>query len=457
MGSLDRGGRNDDRQRRALQKLLAFPADSLNLTAGAGSGIVISGSSISIDLRDTTPGLELHSTGLGVIVGNGLELTATGVEVDLATDPGLEFSAGDLRVKIKANGGVTRDADGLSVADGDGIAVGASGVVVDLSASSGLEFSTGQLQIALGNGIEVDTGNLAVLLAANSGLGFSTGALTAVSNTEFITLGASGFEAPFWDDAYINSTIAGLVGPGNRHLILVGGEFADTDFTKNCRIFFPNIAAGSTVFSITAGAVASGTALSFIVTGSDNANGAGGGLTFKAGAGVAGNGGQFNFYAGDASGASGAGGNAFLGGGDSTASGNNNGGAAFLDGGRPSGTGNSQATMRVTNSAGTKTNMIDARNVNGSYRIAFYGKTPIAQPGTYTITAAPAVSTALDADANGGNYTGIDNAQAGNVYAQLTSLNDLRGDVASLAAVLRQLIKHLGDTSGLGLLDETSY
>lgn len=90
-------------------------------------------------------------------------------------------------------------------------------------------------------------------------------------------------------------------------------------------------------------------------------------------------------------------------------------------------------------------------------KLAFFNSTPIVQPGTYTITAAPAVSTALNADANGGAYTGIDNAQVGAVYAQLASLNDLRADVESISAVLRQLIKHLGDTSGLGLVNETSY
>lgn len=456
MSGLDRGGRTDTRQRRALQRLLNRPAETLGITAG--NGISFSGSNINIDLRDTTPCLELSATGIGVIVGDGLAQASAGVVIDLATDPGLEFSTGNLRVKIKTDGGVTRDSDGLSVANGDGIVVGAGGVEVDLAINGGLEFSGGELQVAIGDGLGTSmVGDLKVSLASSCGLGFDTGDLTVVLNTELISLGVSGIGSDFWNPAYIASTIAALVGPSDRHWLIVGGEFDDSNYTKNPRVFFPNQGLGSTSFIIDAGNVASGTAIGFIVNGSANASGAGGAMTFKAGAGVAGNGGQFNFYAGDASGASGAGGNAFLGGGDSTASGNNNGGAAFLDGGRPSGTGSSQATMRVTSSAGTKTNMVDVRNVNGSFRVGFYGNTPIARPGTYTITAAPAVSTALDADANAGNYSGIDNLQLGSVYAQLSSLNDLRGDVASIAAVLRQLIKHLGDTAGLGLVDETSY
>lgn len=95
--------------------------------------------------------------------------------------------------------------------------------------------------------------------------------------------------------------------------------------------------------------------------------------------------------------------------------------------------------------------------VSGTTDMAFFGATAIARPGAYTITAAPAVADALNADANGGAYTGIDNAQAGTVYAQLTDLNDLRGDVASLAAVLRNLIRDLGNNNGLGLVAETGY
>lgn len=49
--------------------------------------------------------------------GEGLDSSeAGGLFVDLAATPGLEFSSAQLRVKIKANGGIVRDADGLSIA-----------------------------------------------------------------------------------------------------------------------------------------------------------------------------------------------------------------------------------------------------------------------------------------------------------------------------------------------------
>ncbi|MGD9631417.1 MAG: hypothetical protein AB7V18_19430 [Pyrinomonadaceae bacterium] len=95
--------------------------------------------------------------------------------------------------------------------------------------------------------------------------------------------------------------------------------------------------------------------------------------------------------------------------------------------------------------------------VSGSTDMAFFGATPISQPGAFAIANAPTASDNLDADANGGVYTGIDNAQAGTVYAAVADLNDLRADVESVAAVLRQLIRHLGDDNGLGLVAETGY
>lgn len=50
-------------------------------------------------------------------MGNGLEYDGGSsiFRVKLATDPGLEFSGGGARAKVKAGGGITRDADGLSL------------------------------------------------------------------------------------------------------------------------------------------------------------------------------------------------------------------------------------------------------------------------------------------------------------------------------------------------------
>lgn len=80
--------------------------------AAAAGGIKVSGD-------DTTAGdLEtklLAGDGIALSTQNGGGNETRTAAVDLATDPGLEFSGGDLRAKIKASSGLTRDSDGLWV------------------------------------------------------------------------------------------------------------------------------------------------------------------------------------------------------------------------------------------------------------------------------------------------------------------------------------------------------
>lgn len=121
-------------------------------------------------------------------------------------------------------------------------------------------------------------------------------------------------------------------------------------------------------------------------------------------------------------------------------------GIVTISGGQPRGTGTTQVLIQCLNNAGTVLSRINA-NLTG---LGFFGATPIARPGTYTIVTAPAVATAL-------NLATATVAYAGIGTASLVDLNALRVDVVNIAAVLRQLIKHLGDTGGLGLVDETAY
>lgn len=74
---------------------------------------------VKISSNDTTEDYLINK----IVGGDGVSTTETGdggdeditLAVDLATDPGLEMSSNQLRVKIKTDGGVTRDSDGLSV------------------------------------------------------------------------------------------------------------------------------------------------------------------------------------------------------------------------------------------------------------------------------------------------------------------------------------------------------
>lgn len=77
--------------------------DGLDQSVGSGGGNETV--DIAVDVTD--------------IIDTGAGLTESGndIQVNLDTDPGLEFNGGPLRVKVKAAGGITRDSDGLSLTD----------------------------------------------------------------------------------------------------------------------------------------------------------------------------------------------------------------------------------------------------------------------------------------------------------------------------------------------------
>jgi len=135
----------------------------LALTLDADGGLTDTGSELGISLADAT--LTLSASGLAVDpsavdhdallnfvadehidhtavsittsspLSGGGDLTATrNISLTLATDPGLEDVSG-LRVKLKADGGLTRDSDGLS---GTPATISAAGVVSQMAAISDL-------------------------------------------------------------------------------------------------------------------------------------------------------------------------------------------------------------------------------------------------------------------------------------------------------------------------------
>lgn len=82
--------------------------------------------------------------------------------------------------------------------------------------------------------------------------------------------------------------------------------------------------------------------------------------------------------------------------------------------------------------------------------IGFLGASAVARPSAYTLSGS--ATRAFPSDPSS-SYTGIDNAQAGTVYATVADLNTLRGVVSSLLGVVRQIATDLGSSSGFGLLN----
>jgi hypothetical protein len=85
-----------------------------------------------------------------------------------------------------------------------------------------------------------------------------------------------------------------------------------------------------------------------------------------------------------------------------------------------------------------------------SQKLGFYNAAPVARQTTYTQTFSTAASTmsAYTTNAQNSAYTGIDNAQAGTVYAKLTDLNLLRVAYENLRAMadnVQQVVNKLID------------
>jgi hypothetical protein len=82
-------------------------------------------------------------------------------------------------------------------------------------------------------------------------------------------------------------------------------------------------------------------------------------------------------------------------------------------------------------------NVLGALNHDGT-TVGFYGVAPATRPAAITQTYSTAARTmnAYTADDESAAYSGIDNAQAGSVYAQLSDLNALRVAVENLRAAV---------------------
>lgn len=80
----------------------------------------------------------------------------------------------------------------------------------------------------------------------------------------------------------------------------------------------------------------------------------------------------------------------------------------------------------------------------GGLKLGFYGGTPVAKAAAYTQTYSTADRTlaAYTSDTESVAYTGIDNAQAGTVYATVADLDALRTAYENLRAFVEDLAQH---------------
>jgi len=96
---------------------------------------------------NTTGQVWVQTSGGGSVTGgDGIDVTGTIVSVDLSATPCLQFNAGQLEVLADPAGGILCTAAGLALNVGDGLEIAANTVQVDLEpATPGLQFVSGDL------------------------------------------------------------------------------------------------------------------------------------------------------------------------------------------------------------------------------------------------------------------------------------------------------------------------
>jgi len=154
--------------------------DGDTINAIGGDGITANADDLAVDLHDTNPGLEIDTTQLrvkadgahGIVRGAsgmeaelkanfGLSVDADGLAVDLvaagAGTGGLELSGGDIQVKTDGDHGVILTSTGVEVEveASKGLAVGASGLAIDPDSETGVTVAPIAL-CANGAGMTVD-------------------------------------------------------------------------------------------------------------------------------------------------------------------------------------------------------------------------------------------------------------------------------------------------------------
>jgi len=213
-----------------------------------GNGIDISAGVVSVDLATGAvlqPGLQFGSGAdagkLAVDPGNGVQVTAAGVEVD----PGA---------------GITVDANGVNVNAGDGLVATLGGDLdIDLTATPGLEFSGGDLQVLvdpagaidrIAAGLHVRTDDSTIQINGSNeleviGAGDATRLAEEVTANENLSVG----DPVFWGGANDEVRESQAGGAGRRKVVGVmeDGPTATNTGTMVRRGIVQNVLTGATV------------------------------------------------------------------------------------------------------------------------------------------------------------------------------------------------------------------
>lgn len=196
---------------------ISLTGQAISLVVASSGGLQVSGAGVHIDL-DSTPGLVLGSGGIKVLLdptASGLQLTSGLALADSIAGAGLGIASKVLTVNV-----------------GDGMEIAADAVAVDLATNSGLTFSSGDLAMGTPTAVAVNSTNSvtttththAVTASSNVGTtpaeyilkstpsgGLTLGSLTvtgAATVDQGLTAGSTGFRVIYHTHDYDHVHVA---------------------------------------------------------------------------------------------------------------------------------------------------------------------------------------------------------------------------------------------------------
>lgn len=185
---------------------LQFTAGNLDAKVDGTTGAMQKGTTgLQVKVAGST-GLSITAAGLTGVPNTtaGLSVGASGFALDLAANPGLQFTGGDLEAKVNGTtGAMAKDSNGLQVkADATaGMEITANGVAIDLAATTpGLKFNgSGDLEafVDATRGVNKDASGIYAQIDTAGGLQFDGGGLiqTKLNNTpDTLDVDASGLK-----------------------------------------------------------------------------------------------------------------------------------------------------------------------------------------------------------------------------------------------------------------------
>jgi len=184
----------------------------------------------SVELSATSPGLEFDAAGdAGKLrvkpdTTKGIDVGAAGVRIDLATDPGLQFTGGDLAVKPNAAKAIVVEAAGVGVVANaaKAIAVDASGVGVVANAAKGIAVDADGVQLKIvdgAEGLEWDAGTLRTKPDTSKAINYSDDGICLVIDTNYLEFNAGTLRhtVPFGEQQFV--TVRNAAGDGTTTLM----------------------------------------------------------------------------------------------------------------------------------------------------------------------------------------------------------------------------------------------